>query len=79
MSTEPVEPIMEHFEFAHLPAGLMRNTSGQFAALADSLCASLPRSAECTVALRKLLEGKDAAVRAARIAIRDAARAEVKP
>ena len=33
--------------------------------LAERLVATLPRSAERTVALRKLLEGKDAAVRAA--------------
>jgi hypothetical protein len=36
-----------------------------FSSLADHIVATLPRSAERTVALRKLLESKDAAVRAA--------------
>lgn len=57
------EPIMKFFAFAHLPPHLQA-TSKPFRDLADHIFA-LPRSAERTVALRKLLESKDAAVRAA--------------
>lgn len=39
--------------------------SKPFADLAEHVHETLPRSAERTVALRKILEGKDAAVRAA--------------
>ena len=59
---EPV-PILKFFAFAHLPPHLGA-VSEPFAKLADHIV-SLPRSAERTVALRKLLESKDAAVRAA--------------
>jgi hypothetical protein len=38
--------------------------SSQFAALAENIVHDLPRNPERTVALRKLLEAKDAAVRA---------------
>lgn len=62
------EEMLVHFDFAHLPEGPMRETSRQFNHLAYSIVRTLPRSAERTVALRKLLEGKDAAVRAARVA-----------
>lgn len=61
----PREPIMDYFAFGHLPAGPMRETSAQFAVLAEYVHAKVPRCAERTVALRKILEGKDAAVRAA--------------
>lgn len=57
------EPILQYFTYAHLPEHL-RTTSGWFAALAYWVVDNLPRNAERTVALRKLLEGKDAAVRA---------------
>lgn len=57
--------IMEQFQYAHLPAGPMRETSAMFAELAERVH-KFPRSEERGVALRKLLEGKDAAVRAAR-------------
>lgn len=59
----PTEPIMKYFAFTHLPLQL-QSVSMPFSALAERLLA-LPRSAERTVALRKLLESKDAAVRAA--------------
>lgn len=58
----PGEHIMQFFTYAHLPAHL-QEVSQPFAALADRLMA-LPRNPERTVALRKLLESKDAAVRA---------------
>ncbi len=57
------EPIMKFFAFAHLPPHL-QSISAPFRTVADHILL-LPRSAERTVALRKLLESKDAAVRAA--------------
>lgn len=62
------EDMLVHFEFHHLPEGPMRETSRMFNHLAYAVVRTLPRSPERTVALRKLLEGKDAAVRAARVA-----------
>lgn len=56
-------PIMAYFEYEHLPRHL-QPTSKLFYDLAHALDASLPSCAEKSVALRKLLEGKDAAVRA---------------
>lgn len=58
------EPMMEHFTFAHL-TGAMRDTSERFYSLARYVVVTLPRTPERTVALRKILEGKDAAVRCA--------------
>lgn len=57
------EPILRFFEYAHLPMNL-QEVSRNFRYMAYDLL-NLPRSAERTVALRKLLESKDAAVRAA--------------
>ena len=63
-TTQPVEePILQFFAFDHLPPHLAA-VSGQFCDLAYSIVATLPRNPERTVALRKLLEAKDAAVRA---------------
>lgn len=59
---EQPEPILKFFEYKHLPEPL-RVVSTMFHDLAHRLMA-LPRSAERSVALRKLLESKDAAVRA---------------
>jgi len=58
-----VDPILRFFHYTHLPMAL-RAVSEPFCALADRIVRSLPRNAERTVALRKLLEAKDAAVRA---------------
>jgi hypothetical protein len=60
---EPLDHIMQFFAFEHLPPHL-RAVSEPFSVLAHELVASLPRNPERTVALRKLLESKDAAVRA---------------
>jgi hypothetical protein len=57
------EPILQFFEYAHLPEHL-REVSKPFGELANSIVETLPRNPERTVALRKLLEAKDAAVRA---------------
>lgn len=71
METDPynveydAEPMLGWFEYGNLPAGLIRNASSAFATLARDVVDDLPRSPERTVALRKLLEAKDAAVRCA--------------
>lgn len=57
------EHILQFFAHAHLPPHLAE-VSKPFADLAESMVATLPRNPERTVALRKLLESKDAAVRA---------------
>lgn len=57
------DPMLQFFAFGHLPEDL-RAVSGRFCDMAYSLVALLPRNPERTVALRKLLEAKDCAVRA---------------
>lgn len=57
------DPIVKFFDYEHLPEHL-QIISRQFCNLAFYMVANLPRNAERTVALRKLLEAKDAAVRA---------------
>jgi hypothetical protein len=57
------DPIFRHFRYAHLPEHLQQ-VSKRFYDLAEWTVLALPRNAERTVSLRKLLEGKDAAVRA---------------
>lgn len=56
------EPLLQFFAYSHLPAHL-QEVSAPFHALADNITKTLPRNAERTVALRKLLEAKDCAVR----------------
>jgi hypothetical protein len=58
-----VDPVLHFFHYSHLPPRLQA-TSRNFFLLAAWCVTTLPRSAERTVALRKLLEAKDAAVRA---------------
>ncbi len=57
------EYLLQFFEFAHLPEHLQA-VSKPFGELAHHLVVTLPRNPERTVALRKLLEAKDCAVRA---------------
>lgn len=57
------DPILQFFHYRHLPPQLQR-ASRPFCDVAGFLVRALPRNAERTVALRKLLEAKDAAVRA---------------
>jgi hypothetical protein len=57
------EHIMQFFAYSHLPPHLQA-VSKPFGELAEEIIANLPRNPERTVALRKLLEAKDAAVRA---------------
>jgi hypothetical protein len=58
------DPILQYFTYEHLPPHL-QVVSESFARLAETVVDTVPRCPERTVALRKLLEGKDAAVRAA--------------
>lgn len=55
--------ILQFFEYEHLPPHLQA-ISSPFGKLAEHIDATLPGNPEKTVALRKLLEAKDAAVRA---------------
>lgn len=57
------EPLLQFFSYAHLPEKL-KPTSELFYQLAAKLVQGVPRNPERTVALRKLLEAKDCAVRA---------------
>jgi hypothetical protein len=57
-------PILRYFTFAHLPEKL-KAVSEPFYVLAIHIEESLPGGPEKSTALRKLLEAKDAAVRAA--------------
>ncbi len=57
------DPILRFFHYGHLPTAL-QVASRPFCELAEHIVTTLPRNAERTVALRKLLEAKDAAVRA---------------
>ena len=62
MADEVPEPILQFFEYAHLPLPLGQ-VSEMFFQLAHDVVSRCPRNPERTVALRKLLEAKDAAVR----------------
>ena len=63
---ETPEHILQFFAYAHLPPHLQA-VSKPFGDLANAIATgdgALPRNPERTAALRKLLEAKDAAVRA---------------
>jgi hypothetical protein len=73
LSEKPgAERMLKWFEYGHLPDDLAA-VSALFAEVAARLCRQLKPGPERTVALRKLLEAKDAAVRQA-IEDRDAVR-----
>jgi hypothetical protein len=55
--------LLRYFEYSHLPSHLQQ-VSSLFWWMANHLCCSIDPGPERTVALRKLLESKDAAVRA---------------
>lgn len=63
-SKQPFLGILKYFQFAHLPPVLI-DVSETFATLALHIAMELPANEERTIALRKLLEAKDAAVRSA--------------
>jgi hypothetical protein len=58
-----IQNVLQFFAYAHLPSNL-QEASRPFYDLALRI-ADGPQNAEATVALRKLLEAKDCAVRAA--------------
>lgn len=58
-----ISHVLQFFTYSHLPPHL-QSVSKPFAELADQVANAVPESQETTVALRKLLESKDAAVRA---------------
>ena len=58
-----VSHVLKYFSYAHLPEKLQA-VSKPFGDLAQQVAERAPESQETTVALRKLLEAKDAAVRA---------------
>jgi hypothetical protein len=60
---ESGERMLKYFVFKHLPV-MLQGASKPFADLAMKIVETIPASAERTVALRKLLEAKDCAVRA---------------
>lgn len=57
------EYLLQFFAYKHLPEHLQA-ISKPFGELAEKIVETLPRNPERTVALRKLLEAKDCAVRA---------------
>lgn len=57
--------VLRYFSYSHLPEGPLRKVSSMFYDLAHNLVTLGLDGPELTVALRKLLESKDAAVRAA--------------
>ena len=59
-----VKNVLQFFEYKHLPPKLQIVSAG-FHALAWEIAEKLPGNPELTVGLRKLLEAKDCAVRAA--------------
>lgn len=63
-SLEPKYKILAFFKYEHLPEPL-QEISKPFAQLAYEMATNLPSGAEVSAGLRKLLEAKDCAVRAA--------------
>lgn len=58
-----MDRMLQFFEYKHLPEHL-QSVSRPFGELAKQIVETLPSNPERTVALRKLLEAKDCAVRA---------------
>ncbi len=64
LARAPYEDMLSFFDYKHLPEGL-QGISMPFNKLANSLVEQLPHHPQKMVALQKLLEAKDAAVRIA--------------
>lgn len=62
--TDPAESMLRYFAYDHLPMEL-QEVSCEFAQVAHRLVVLVPAGPERTAGLRKLLEAKDCAVRAA--------------
>lgn len=58
-----IEHVLKYFAYSHLSTNL-QEVSKPFCELANRVANQSPDSPETTIALRKLLEAKDAAVRA---------------
>lgn len=58
-----IDRMLQFFSYKHLPPDL-QEISKRFCHLAYHVCPTIPSNPERTVALRKLLESKDCAVRA---------------
>jgi hypothetical protein len=58
-----ISHVLKFFSYSHLPPKL-QEVSKSFSELAQQVAERAPDNQETTVALRKLLEAKDAAVRA---------------
>jgi hypothetical protein len=63
MISPQAQAILQYFESDHLPKHL-QEVSQPFGELAHKVAQCAPTNPETTVAIRKLLEAKDAAVRA---------------
>ncbi len=59
-----IEALLKYFEYSHLPVHL-QEISRPFGELARTLAERAPNNPETTAGIRKLLEAKDCAVRAA--------------
>lgn len=59
----PADHLLQFFAYAHLPVPLQA-VSKPFCDLANEVATALPSNSERAMALRKLLEAKDCAVRA---------------
>jgi hypothetical protein len=59
-----VKHVLQYFKYGHLPEH-MQAVSKPFCELAERMALELPSNPETTAGLRKLLEAKDCAVRAA--------------
>lgn len=57
------EQMLQFFAYSHLPEHL-QDVSAPFHQLARAILVNIPNNSERTMALRKLLEAKDCAVRA---------------
>ena len=57
-----MDGLLQFFAYTHLPERL-QTISKPFHTLAHEMYATLPKNPESTVAMRKLLEAKDCAVR----------------
>lgn len=63
VAAPPPDHVEQFFAYAHLPPHL-QEVSRPFGELAQRIVETLPRNPQRTIALNKLLEAKDAAVRA---------------
>lgn len=64
-SAQPVERLVQFFNYNDPPWELKGDVGEAFESLARHLVKRLPHNPECAVALRKLLEARDCAMRAA--------------